>query len=107
MVSVDAYLDRMLAFDGCHAAFGTASGPCQRDIGLSAEDFGGRSQENHANILTGITSILVRTSIFGGVKVGDTGIVTPPEGEAQAFKVRDREIKTDGKLVRLYLVEVP
>jgi len=106
MLSLDATLDRMLAFDGCTATFGASTGPCQRDVGLSAEDFGGRSHESHANILAGITSVLVKTADFSTVKVGDAGLVVTRDGCAQAFKVRDREIKTDGKLLRLYLVEV-
>lgn len=93
-----AHLARMLAFDGLTATFGGVSGPCQKDVGLVAEEFVGRSEENHAKVLTGITSVLVSTDKFKHVRIGDLGTVG-----GCPVKVNDRETKNDGALLRLYL----
>lgn len=103
-------LARMLAFDGLTATFGSAVGPCQRDVGLTADDFAGRSMEPHAEVLTGITSVLVQASLFSGVRIGDSGYIAATGSEAatgKLYRVRDRETKNDGDLLRLFLEKVP
>lgn len=96
-------LAKMLAFDGLTATFGLTTGPCQKDVGLVSDDFAGRTMENHAQVLTSITSIMVRTSDFSDVRVGDVGAVVPSSGDGSLYSVRDRVTVNDGALLRFYL----
>jgi hypothetical protein len=106
MPTSPAVLAKMLAFDGLTASFGWASGPCQRDLGLVSDDFAGRSTEAHVQVVTGITSVLVRAADFAAVRAGDLGTVCDLVGNNTVYLVRDRELKNDGALLRLYLQKV-